>query len=514
MALEGYKWLKLSEALAEMPEISAYGEWEKLSPHNRGLWCAWHYGASFIQDIEDAIVISHAPLQCQSSRNKFFASLGGDRAPFSLAHTPCTNVGNQEVILGGEEKLEEAILQVDKDYKPGLIGVVAGCATSMNMDDIPGIVERLRPQVNAKLYWVRLPGFASTWSSEMGDNFLPKMVRELMEKPDKIIKDAVNIVGSRFHDFAQDSPDMPVARRRFPKKWGSNQQTLARTIEALGLKLHRVIIGGNYDYFKTAPQAAVNTMTCSDWGWPIAETMEEEFGTPWLPEGRAIGVEASSSWIMDLAKFMKIEDKGQKLIKEEYSKIKDVWEKAKKMASGKIALVEGSRSSGYQALRPLAVARFAQDLGMKPYMFNIHPANMKTKERVCRHFISKGCDPPFLLGPYPYQKTLRDELILEDIGASPEDCVYFTHDLFVNASAPEFDASTCATFPIGGRPHRRVVGIARDDGFEAAGVMAQEVIEAIKATRGSKTCLRPTLYSRVMGKKQFDFQINAGCFRS
>lgn len=53
--------MKLSEALKELPEVHSYKKWEKISPQNRGLWCAWHYGLSFAQAIEDCIVISPMP---------------------------------------------------------------------------------------------------------------------------------------------------------------------------------------------------------------------------------------------------------------------------------------------------------------------------------------------------------------------------------------------------------------------------------------------------------------------
>ncbi len=53
-------------------------------------------------------------------------------------------------------------------------------------------------------------------------------------------------------------------------------------IEAIGLKIHRILISGNHDYIKSAPQAAVNVISCPTWGIPLAKAMQEKFNTPYL----------------------------------------------------------------------------------------------------------------------------------------------------------------------------------------------------------------------------------------
>lgn len=507
MSLEGYRWVRLSEALKEIPDVAAHDRVDSKFPHSRGLWCAWHYCTSFARAIEDCIVLVHGPLGCQGNYQRFFNSIGGALRGFD--HIPCTDMDNQQVILGGESNLEKAIKEVDQDYKPALLWIATTCASGLNMDDVGGIVERIQPEIKAKLFWTDNAGFCATWPGEMADKFISPMA-ELMEEPDQVHADAVNILGVRYLAYAPEDPSLPQ-RRRFKPKWGSNAAELGRIIEALGLKVHRVLLGGTFEYFKTAPQAAVNVLSCPTWGWPLVKAMEERFGTPWLRESRAIGVDPLIRWITDLAKFMKVEDQAYKFINHEYGQIRAVWDKAKEVTKGRTALICGSRSSGYQVTRPIVLARFAMELGMTPYLYNIHPLALKSEEERIKYFIETGTDPLYLFGAYSYQKPVNDYEVMKILGLSGEDVVYFHDDAFPYGDAPLWDASVVAHTDPQGRMLRRLPkGLARDVGFASAAAYAQEVVAAIKAVRKGKPMLRPTLYGRIFSKDKecLDFEFN------
>ncbi|MCK7489138.1 MAG: hypothetical protein MZU79_02000 [Anaerotruncus sp.] len=85
-------------------------------------------------------------------------------------------------------------------------------------------------------------------------------------------------------------------------KYPDDAAELIRYIEKLGLNIHRVLISGNHEYIKTAPQASVNIISCPTWGLPLAKKMLEKFNTPYVNQAIPIGIEATANWINELAK--------------------------------------------------------------------------------------------------------------------------------------------------------------------------------------------------------------------
>jgi len=492
--MKGYEWKPLSKILDETPDLSATDALEEKYPLQLGigLWCRFFLTTSLLNQIQGIISVVHGPLGCIGSVRTFWTNHWGLHFGHPFFHMPCTSMGDQEVILGGEEKLENTLREVDARYRPQLIVVTANCCAGLNMDDIPAVIDAVKHEINARVYFINCYGFTGC-NTNLRSWLMPHFV-ELMDEPKEIVKGAVNIIGLWREIYST------------PKsQWRHNTITdvdeLARYVEMLGLKVHRVLFSGDYDYLRTAPEAEVNAMTCPAWGIPLGKAMRQKFGTPLLQHGRPIGVEATIAWIRELAHFMKIENGAESLIAQEYRKIKDIWEEAKKLAKGKIALIEGSRNSMFTTVRALAQARFSMELGMIPYIFNSPAVMMKGDEDAVRYFIEQGCNPLTLDGPYEHGSALKAEDIRKDLGLKHEDIVYFPNDVFDFASAGRWDKSNVAAVQ-DNQPFRRVKGCPRNEGFKGALGLARDVIKAIKGARRKD---RATFYGRLYGK-EFDFE--------
>jgi len=56
-------------------------------------------------------------------------------------------------------KLEEAIIEADRRYRPASIIVVASCVPGIIGDDLEGVVAKVQSQVNGKILLVHCEGF-------------------------------------------------------------------------------------------------------------------------------------------------------------------------------------------------------------------------------------------------------------------------------------------------------------------------------------------------------------------
>jgi hypothetical protein len=284
----------------------------------------------------------------------------------------------------------------------------------------------------------------------------------------------------------------------------ADSDELQRIVEGMGLKVHRVLMGAiEYDELVTTPEAEINAQVCCSWGYPLSWEMEKRFGTPWTKHNRPIGIEATKRWMDELAEAVGVKQQSDKFFNEEYKKIKDVYEACKKICKGKVAIIEAIRNALFANTRPMALARFAIEMGMTPYIINMHPLNLTGEYYATDYFIEDGYGHvKMLYDSYPWARPINVDMAMDDLGLKPEDAVYFPMDVFRHCRAPMNDPAFVARFD-GEQPFRRVRQAARGDGFTGAFATMRDIIEGV---RGATRKKKPTLMGRVYGKA-FDFEI-------
>lgn len=491
LADKGFRWVPVSKVLDVAPKVSSGDPVDQFLPGPLGAWCLWYVVMGLMtQKLQDMIVVQHGPNGCNAAARTFFLEHVGSSYGMGFPHIVSTDMAQGEVVLGGEEKLRTVILQADRDYKPSLIIVHTNCASGLNMDDVQGVINSVQGEVKAKLHFIPTPGFCSCYPGEQMHLALPQFV-ELMDPPKKVDPRAVNLIGV--------VKEVAVVRGKHGEwipKIPQDSNPYVEYIRKLGLTFHRGVIGGTYDYLRTAPEAAVNVIQCNAWGYPVGDAMKKKFGTPYLKHGMCIGVDASVKWIKDLAQFMHVEKEAGRLIDDEVSQVKDVMAKAREAVKGKIALISGGRNTFNTVTRSLGLARFAMELGMTPYIVNMGPMHTSLKPEVVRYFAEEGCDPKYLLGPYAWQTAIDLQVIMDDLGVKNGDVVYFPGDVFNYAKAGEFDPGNTPRVD-SGQSFGRVRNAPRSAGIKAAGALARAVVDA---SRAAKRNSHWTMYGRMFGK--------------
>ena len=110
-----------------------------------GIDCKVYGAICAISEIKNAVPLVHGPEGC-ACYPKFFPTdairmkLLGARYPPPIYSTAMTE---PHVIYGGENRLEDAISELDRREKPELVGVIGSCVPAIIGDDLE---EHLKPE--------------------------------------------------------------------------------------------------------------------------------------------------------------------------------------------------------------------------------------------------------------------------------------------------------------------------------------------------------------------------------
>jgi nitrogenase molybdenum-iron protein alpha/beta subunit len=445
---------------------------------------------------KDVVVVTHGPLSCVAAVKNFKQTHYSLHSALPFGYSPCTNMDENSVIMGGTEQLADTLRQVDKQYRPGLIIITDTCASSMIVDDVPSVVAQVQPEIKAKIVFAPSPGFAGIQAGKAHEPMGPQ-VASLMDPPTRIVEDGVNVLGL-YYDTAFTEAE--------GRKHGGNIDAYRHLIEGIGLKLHRVMNSGTYEEVRTAPEARVNTIHTALWGYPVARAMEEEFGTPWLKRQVPMGLHGIRQWVMDLANFMGREDAAEKFLRSEEGKLRPLFEEVRKHVEGKALLVECSRNSQSKYGEMIAYALLCEELGMKSYIYSIHPQELKAQlDEIEACYRVEKFNPPVLIGPHAYHRPVNVEDVMEDLGVDEDQCIYIYDDVFPYAKSGSFDPSNVPRYTTSAQMKRVKGSSFLGAGYAGTAATYHGLIEAVKAAKRKD---KPTLYGRIWSSKPFEFQVN------
>lgn len=487
--------------------VTTQDVWDKLSAQTKkereewalglssAIWCQFLCTMPIVTTFPGVLALEHGPRGCMSNADTFFLPYLGQYWG-QPTHVPklSTGLGEQDVVMGGEEKLEEAIRQADRQYNPELIVVTSCCATGIMGEDIQGLVDRMRGEINADITYLESPGFSNILMGQATERVIRGLAFDLMEAPAKKNKDSVNLLGLYKDTYA------PPGASKAPNEISE----YGRYIEALGLKINSVIWGsaGGLQHIKRAPEAEFNAGTCVTWHIPLAEMMEERFGIPYSPHGQCLGIEINRKWLMAVAQHFGREDRAMEFFNREFAPIRDDFERAKELCHGKVALLDGGRNTMSAVARTLMHARFALELGMEPVIFNLHPLEVLAKPHDTLYFLREGVNSKMVWYNYPFGKSVNPLTLMERLGVGPEDCMYIHSDIFHYAMASGesfdatgvFDASIIPSINASSHIRRCRSGPHRTYGLRGTHRLLQELLEGASVTRAGA---HPTFESRL-----------------
>jgi nitrogenase molybdenum-cofactor synthesis protein NifE len=122
--------------------------------------CAFDGAMIALVPITDVAHLVHGPIACSGNSWGSRGSLSSGPMLYKTGFT--TDLGENDIIFGGEKKLYKAILEISDRYKPEAIFVYSTCVTALIGDDLDAVCKTAAKKINIPVIPVNSPGFAGT----------------------------------------------------------------------------------------------------------------------------------------------------------------------------------------------------------------------------------------------------------------------------------------------------------------------------------------------------------------
>jgi len=224
--------------------------------------------------IKNSAILVHGPKGCVYHIN-YILGMRGDRP--SEVYSTCLD--EHDVIFGAEEKLREAIEDLDRTLHPELMFVLSCCASGIIGEDADSAVRDAR--TSSRVIAISAEGFEGDFREGYSDT-LRELVRELVKKTGTAEPRTVNLIG-----MLRAGPDLAEIRR---------------VLRLIGVNVHAVFTAdATREDLERAGAAALNIVLCEPSGKEAAELLQTTCGTPYIIEEIPIGYRSTIRFLERVA---------------------------------------------------------------------------------------------------------------------------------------------------------------------------------------------------------------------
>ncbi|MDP4176846.1 MAG: nitrogenase component 1 [Bacillota bacterium] len=324
--------------------------------------CQFTLSLAILNTLRNAVIIMHAPVGCGScitanaGMSKSFKQLRDPNAKSTVWLN--TNLNEADVIGGGIEKLREAVLYAESEFRPDAIIVANACVPALIGDDIDGLLQQLRPQLSSKLLAIHCEGFKTRIMATAYDavyhGILRNLVRDQQEPlEEKIYENDIEKLKEKY----RISRTVNVLNVSSMSR--ADELELQRLLNALGLTVRFLPCYAEPDTFKYVTDASLNISICATHDDYFSKHLEILYGIPFVLKTIPIGRRNTAVWIRDIAAYFGLEEEAEKLIEKESRELDEALEPYRKTLKGKKAYLAGGE------IRILSTAELLFDLGME-----------------------------------------------------------------------------------------------------------------------------------------------------
>src|SRR5512143_3133822 len=253
--------------------------------------CAYDGARVVLMPVTDAIHLVHGPIACAGNSwdNRGARSSGSQlyRRGFT------TEMGQNDVVFGGERKLHRAIVDLAARYREAkAIFVYATCVTAMTGDDVEAVCRAAAAEVPVPVIPVNTPGFIGDKNigNRLAGELLLERVVGTAEPPFTTDYD-VNLIGE--YNIAGDL-------------WG-----MLPLFERLGMRVLSCVSGdARFEELRWAHRAKLNVIICSKSLTNLARKMKKRWGIPYLEES-FYGMTDTAKALRDMARELDLANGGE-----------------------------------------------------------------------------------------------------------------------------------------------------------------------------------------------------------
>ncbi|MFP4697865.1 MAG: nitrogenase iron-molybdenum cofactor biosynthesis protein NifE [Eubacteriales bacterium] len=302
--------------------------------------CVYCGARVVLNPVTDAVHLIHGPIGCSSYTWDIRGSLS--RAEESYRYSYSTDLQEENIIFGGERKLEGAIDELVKKLSPKVIFVYATCVVGVIGDDLEAICKNKSKKYNIKVIPVQSSGFAG--NKKDGYKAACHALLNLMgPKKRKDTRFLVNFLGE--FNLAAEA-------------W-----IIKTYFENIGIKINVSITGDSTcGELENASKARLNLVQCAGSMTYLAKQMQTEYNIP-FEQVSFFGIEdtvANLKKVALLSNNKETINKARKFITKESNK-------TNKMLDGYRERLEGKKVAIYVGggFKAVSLIKQFNDLGIK-----------------------------------------------------------------------------------------------------------------------------------------------------
>jgi nitrogenase molybdenum-cofactor synthesis protein NifE len=212
----------------------------------------------------DAVHLVHAPATCQGASWETRATPTSYEGENNTPLGYYTDVTTNDVIFGGDKKLEESIEYIIEHKSPKVIFVYETCVTAMIGDDMDNVAKRMQEKYSIPIVVVHAPGFVGgkNLGSRLGGEAVLNQLIGTRE-PEEIHPFGINLIGEYnvTGDMWQYTP----------------------LLEKIGIKVVSTLAGdGRIESIQTAHRAKLNVIVCAKSLVTLTRKMQERYNIPYI----------------------------------------------------------------------------------------------------------------------------------------------------------------------------------------------------------------------------------------
>ena len=324
--------------------------------------CAFDGAKIALQPITDAAHLVHGPIACEGNSWDNRSAMSSGSRLYRTGFT--TDIGELDVVYGGEKRLYKAIREIIEKYDPPAVFVYQTCVTAMIGDDIEVVCKAATRKFGKPVIPVDSPGFVG--NKNLGNKLAGESLLDYVigtEEPEYTTPYDINIIGE--YNLS-----------------GELWQVLP-LFERLGIRVLSCISGdAKYREVAWAHRARATMMVCSKAMINITRKLEERYGIPYF-EGSFYGISDMSESLRQTAKLLVQQGapddllaRTEALIAEEELK---AWKKLEvyrqRLAGRKVLLITGG-------VKSWSVVSALQEVGMEIVGTSVKKSTLEDKERI------------------------------------------------------------------------------------------------------------------------------------
>lgn len=289
----------------------------------------------------DIVNITHGPIGCGfyswlTRRNQ--TDVSDPDAENYMMYSFSTDMQDEDIIFGGEKKLEAAIQEAYDLFHPKGICVFATCPVGLIGDDIHAVCKKMREKLgDCNIFAFSCEGYKGV-SQSAGHHIANNQVfRYLVGENEEPVKGdyKINLLGEY--------------------NIGGDGFEIDRILNRCGITNVATFSGNStYEQFASAQHADLSCVMCHRSINYVADMLETKYGIPWI-KVNFIGAEATAKSLRKIGQYFEdkeLMERIEKVIAEEMPDVDAMRDEVLPHTTGKTAMlfVGGSRAHHYQEL--------------------------------------------------------------------------------------------------------------------------------------------------------------------